>query len=237
MLLAIDTATRSMSLALHDGEVLLAEQTCVAGRQQNSQLAPTIDYLVNLCGITLADLKAVAVCRGPGSYTGLRVGVALAKGIATTAHLPLIGIDTLDILAAGVTECNTRAILIAAVQAGRGRIIAAQFRRKDRQWQARTEPVITTWAEMIADLEPGTYFVTGELNEKWDAACENAPDGVTLKPVAVSDRARRAGHLAELAWSVLNAGGYKTGEHTTEALHEAFHPAHVLPIYLKSPDE
>jgi tRNA threonylcarbamoyladenosine biosynthesis protein TsaB len=237
MLLAIDTATRSMSLALHDGQVLLAEQTCVAGKQQNSQLAPTIDYLTTMCGITLADLKAVAVCQGPGSYTGLRVGVALAKGIATTARLPLVGITTLDIVAAGVTECNTRATLIAAVQAGRGRIIAAHYQRKANQWFSKTDPQITTWASLMAGLEAGTYFITGEIDDKAEAAMGNAPDGVVLKPVSVSNRARRAGNLAELALAMLKEAGYAQEGQRPEKLHEAFHPMRVLPIYLKSPDE
>ena len=237
MLLAIDTATRSMSLALHNGVQLLAEQTCVAGNQQNSQLAPSIHQLADRCGVSLADLTAVAVCTGPGSYTGLRVGVALAKGIAMTSGVPLVAVPTLEILAAGVTQYKPATILIAIVQAGRGRIIAGHFRRKSNAWYIDTEPYITTWEDLIASLEEGKYLFTGEINEAGQIAIATAAESVQIALVSVSERARRAGNLAELGWASLCEAGGQMGQPVPENIRQAFKPALVQPVYLKSPTD
>lgn len=234
MLLAIDTATRSMSLAIHSGVQLLVEQTCVAGNQQNSQLAPSIHQLAARCGVSLSDLTAVAVCTGPGSYTGLRVGVALAKGIAMTAGIPLVPVPTLNILAAGVTHYKPASLLVAIVQAGRGRIIAGHYRRKANNWHIETESYITDWDNLLAGLEPGKYLFTGEINETGEAAIAAADENVQITTVSVSERARRAGNLAELAWGALCEAGAHMGQPLPEDIQQTFKPALVQPVYLKS---
>src|SRR5690606_20526166 len=108
MLLAIDTATRSLSLALHDGDTVIAEQMWRTGNRHNALLAPAIQQMMDVCDVTMQDITAIAVTTGPGSYTGLRIGVAFAKGLAAVNNLPLIGVSTLDMLAAGQPFQNAR---------------------------------------------------------------------------------------------------------------------------------
>ena len=122
MILAIDTATDWVGLALHDGNAILAEFGWRSRRTQTVELAPAVAQLWARTGITAANLDAVAVAVGPGSYTGLRVGLALAKGIALAHKLPLIGVPTLDIVAAGVPRHETDLLVVA--QAGRTRLWA-----------------------------------------------------------------------------------------------------------------
>ena len=224
MLLAIDTATRSMSLALHDGKTLIAEQIWRTGNQHNTLLAPSVRQMMEVCDVSIDDLSAIAVTKGPGSYTGLRIGVAFAKGVAAVNRLPLIGISTLDMLAAGQPFQNTRYRLLAMLQAGRGRIIAGVYRVKKGRWEALEEPQLTTWEALLDDLE-GSYYVTGEVNEKGHAAIKAAKaEGLSLTLVAPAHRARRAGFLAQEAWRRYHAGEP-----------DEFEPAKLVPVYMKSP--
>ena len=99
MLLAVDTSTTQAGIALYDGRVL-AEVSWLAGRDHGRQLLPVIrDMLIRL-GRTPTDLTAVAAARGPGSFTGLRVGLSVGRGLAFALGLPLYGIGSLDVLAA-----------------------------------------------------------------------------------------------------------------------------------------
>ncbi len=100
MLLAIDTATRATGVCLANGAQILAEHIWHSERYHTVELAPEVAVLLQRNHVDLNDLEAVAVASGPGSYTGLRIGMALAKGIALAQRIPLIGVPTLDILAA-----------------------------------------------------------------------------------------------------------------------------------------
>lgn len=220
VLLALDTTTHALSLALYDGNTLLAEQLWVAGNQHNSLLADAIVNTLRVCSLATTDLTAVAVAIGPGSYTGLRIGVSLAKGIADARKLPLIGVTSLDILAVP-QPISTRNRLLCVVQAGRGRIIAAQYHTKKGRWHPETEPIITDWASIIATLTQPT-LVTGEIDD--DGRAQLAAASKEIVVVSPALRARRAGLLAEEAWRRWQAG--------TSA---DFNPMTLTPLYLKAP--
>lgn len=223
MLLALDTATQTMSLALHDGEALLAEQTWHSGNKHNQLLANAIQTMFAACDIGLDALTVLAVSTGPGSYTGLRVGVALAKGMAAVRDLPLVGVSSLDTLAAAHPFQNTRHHLLVVVQAGRGRIVAGRYRVKKGRWVPYADPRLTTWEELLAGLE-GSFFVTGEVDAAGRSALEAArTDARALTLVNPAQRLRRAGFLAQEAWR-----RYHEGSPTD------FAPARLLPLYLKT---
>ena len=224
MLLAIDTATQFLSLALHDQHTLIAEQSWQAGNRHNTLLAISIQTILNQCEVKPDALTAVAVSIGPGSYTGLRVGVALAKGIAQMGHLPLVGISSLDTLAASQPFHNTKHTLLAVVQAGRGRIIAAPYRVKKGRWMADEDPTLTTWDKLLTDLPDGSYYVSGEVDEEGRARiAEHTRDTAPLTLVSAAHRTRRAGFLAQEALRLLDSHP-----------HTDFEAAKVQPIYLKS---
>lgn len=224
MLLAIDTATRFLSLALHDGHELIAEQIWRTGNKHNSLLAASVQELLDVCDLSPSSLTALAVSTGPGSYTGLRIGVSLAKGMAAANDLPLIGVSTLDTLAAGSPFENTRYRLLTIVQAGRGRIISGEYRVRKGRWEADAEPILGTWEELLAERE-GSYYITGEVNEKGRAAIDEArSDELLLTLVQPTYRIRRPGVLAQEALR-----RYETGEP------QDFHPAKCVPYYLQAP--
>jgi len=224
MLLAIDTATRYMSLALHDGQTLIGEQTWRTANRHNALLAPSLAQMLDICDVKMDDLSVIAVTHGPGSYTGLRIGVSFAKGIAAVKQLPLIGISTLDMIAVGQPVQSTRYKLLVVIQAGRGRIIAAQYRVKKGRWSADNEAEITAWEDLLEGLD-GSYYVSGEIDQKGRVAIEAARENeASLTIVDAAYRLRRGGFLAQEAWR-----RYENGSP------EDFLPTKLVPIYMSSP--
>lgn len=223
MLLAIDTATRQISLALHDGATLLAEHTWPSDNQHTVQLAPGISRLLAQAGVRPSDLTAYAVTIGPGSFTGLRIGVAAAKGMAAASGAPLVGINTLDVVVAGHPGTYSAA-LVALVQAGRGRVIARSHHWQKGAWTPRTDMRNLDWLGLIAAID-GEAIITGELDASGLKLLRDAQASGTPLSIAPGGlRLRRAGMLAELAWAKLRAADSAA----------PFDPAHVTPIYVKS---
>ena len=104
MLLAVDTSTRAMGVALYDGARVLSEMTWISKNHHTIELAPTVEQALGHIGGGSDDLKALGVAIGPGSFTGLRIGLALAKGLALSHRLPIVGIPTLDVVAGARTR-------------------------------------------------------------------------------------------------------------------------------------
>lgn len=128
--LALDTATDRASVAVVDaaGQAMALRQW-ESRRRHTVELAPTVRQLLLEAGVTAGDLAAVAVAIGPGSYTGLRIGLALAKGLALVTGCPVVGIPTLDIVAAACSPplAVRTDPLWAFLAAGRGRFIACRY--------------------------------------------------------------------------------------------------------------
>ena len=224
MLLAVDTATRVMSIALHDGNFLLAERTWHTNNRHTVELVPAIQDILAGGGVATDHLTALAASIGPGSYTGLRIGVAFAKGLAASHRLPLVGVSTLDILAAGQPYYQSGLGLIVVVQAGRGRIIVNSYRWRKGRWVSHTDARLMTWETLIETLD-GPACITGEIDPKGLEIITKTPGGkFPLTIASPAYRLRRAGFLAQLAWEKLNAADDKSVYSATK----------LLPIYVKS---
>lgn len=217
MLVAIDTATEQASLALHDGFRVRAEDTWEARRRHTTELSPRLARAMAQVGVPPRKLSGVAVAKGPGSFTGLRIGMSVAKGLAVAQNLPLVAIPTLDIVASAQGRDGRR--LGAVLQAGRGRITIAFYRWESDGWQVEREAYLTTWANLTGDLVEPTLFC-GEVDQVGTDMMGRLGDRAILRPAAW--RVRRAGFLAELGWQRLNRG-------------EVDDPAALTPIYLKHP--
>lgn len=222
MLLAIDTATQLMSLALHDGQNLVAEQSWHTLNSHTIELAPTIQAMLARAGITVNDLTGLAVSIGPGSFTGLRIGVSLAKGLASVRSLPLVGMSTLDILAIGTPQVT--GALVAVVRAGRGRIIAGRYQWRKGRWAHRGDPQLMDWQTLLASID-GTASLTGEIDAEGHATLAEAQArSVPITVLPAAQRLRRAGYLAQEAWALLAADK------------DGYPAAKVMPLYVKTKD-
>ncbi len=196
MILAIDTATRWTGLALFDGKTMIAEQGWRGMHTQTVELAPSIAALLLKAGLAADDLHAISVAIGPGSYTSLRVGLAVAKGLSLAHQIPLVGVPTLDIIAASI-GLRTGSLLVA-VEAGRSRVIAGLYRwQENKGWQPSERPIIDTWETLLFHLENPTTFA-GEISPDAAKLIRASKKPFYLVPAAAS--VRRAGYLAEIGW-------------------------------------
>jgi len=200
MILAIDTATQYAGLALYNTDGIFAEEAWFAGRNHTVELMPRVDRMLNLAGLSVAGLSALAVSLGPGSFTGLRIGLAAAKGMALPHKLPVMGIPTLDIVAYPFRASKVPVWTIA--QAGRGRILTACYGNVEGQWQVTTPPYITNFNE-LAELINTPSLCTGEINQEAEQILRQRSKARVVSPAT---RVRRAGYLAEIAAARLDAG-------------------------------
>ena len=127
-LLLIDTAVNAASVALTSDKKILAQKENTRQNDHAAWLHPAIQSLFEETGISIRQLDAVGVTAGPGSYTGLRVGMAAAKGFCFAQNIPLISISTLQLLAAGVQEDATD-LIIALIDARRDEVYAGVYDR------------------------------------------------------------------------------------------------------------
>ncbi|MBP7962480.1 MAG: tRNA (adenosine(37)-N6)-threonylcarbamoyltransferase complex dimerization subunit type 1 TsaB [Caldilineaceae bacterium] len=214
MLLALDTATTTASIALYDLETdhLLAELTWQARRRQTQELTPAIQDLLARMDLTPADITALAATTGPGSFTGVRIAISMAKGIALgLPALPtLIGLPTLSVTAAPWVDVAAKLSpaprIVACIQAGRGRYNWAAFSPAhplhrpgvDDHGAGKAVEFVATLAAFAAPV-----WLVGEVGEDLAASVAG------LAHVNVVDNIfalRRAGHLARLAALHLAAG-------------------------------
>jgi tRNA threonylcarbamoyladenosine biosynthesis protein TsaB len=128
LILSIETSTKVCSVALHRGQTLLASSEILIERSHSKFITLLIDNLFSHSGEKMADLDAVAVSKGPGSYTGLRIGVSTAKGICYALEKPLISIDTLASMAFAVNRFNIqKALLCPMIDARRMEVYCAIY--------------------------------------------------------------------------------------------------------------
>ncbi len=198
MLLAIDTSTAQTGLALYDTDGLLAECNWHSGRQHTAQLLPQLARLLENLERTPDMLSAIAVATGPGSWSGLRVGMSTAKGLAMARALPIIGIGTLDVLAAQHWQPGLR--VQALLELGRDRYASAIY--ADDMADAAEPQILTTAAALEPPPAPTVYC--GDLGRLLDGL-HAMPEGLARIPRPAA-RIRRAGVLAELGWLRLQHG-------------------------------
>jgi tRNA threonylcarbamoyladenosine biosynthesis protein TsaB len=196
LLLALDTSTSTASVALFDGQRVLSETTWQAGREHSTRLLGEVDAAFERIGRTPTELTGLVVARGPGSFTGVRVALSVAKGMAAGLRIRAWGVSSLDVLAhaAGDVDLPVRAVL----EAGRGRYATALYVHGQSVQAAR----LATLDELKGLIEEPT-LVIGELTPEARGQLERLP---SARLAAVAACSRRAGYLAELGWRQAQSG-------------------------------
>ncbi|HZO25898.1 MAG TPA: tRNA (adenosine(37)-N6)-threonylcarbamoyltransferase complex dimerization subunit type 1 TsaB [Chloroflexota bacterium] len=200
MLLAVDTSTTRAGIALYDGDVL-AEVVWQAGRDHGRHLMPVVEETMRRIGLQPADLTAIAAARGPGSFTGLRVGLSVAQGLAVALGVPAYGIGSLEVLAAGLPPLGSpvRAVLAA----GRGRFATALF-QADGGRLRQADEVVGVTLDSLLRLMVERCAIVGDLDAESRTRLAALGEHVWVAPPAVS--VRRPSVLAELAWQRFRQG-------------------------------
>lgn len=207
MELSIDTASEVASIALSREGVLEAEATWRCRRNHTVELLPAIERLLAGAGAAKSDLTAVFVCTGPGMYTGLRVGVSTAQGLAYALATPVVGVGRLELDAKQHATYPGR--IVAVHRAGRGDLAWAAYRPSP--WREVTAPRLDRPEEVLRKVRGRTLFC-GEVDEALASAigATLGAKGVIASPAA---SVRRAGTLAEVGFERLSAGqGQPAGE-------------------------
>jgi len=200
MLLAVDTSTARAGIALYDGDVL-AEAVWHAGRDHGRLLMPAIDETMQRIGRQPGDLTAVAAARGPGSYTGLRVGLSVVQGLSVALGVPAYGISSLEVLAAGIPPLGVPVRTVLA--AGRSRFATALFQPGPYQY-IQVGEVMGVTLDSLLRLVVERCAIVGDLDAESRTRLAALGEHVWVASPALS--VRRPAVLAELAWQRLSQG-------------------------------
>ncbi|MDX5626764.1 MULTISPECIES: tRNA (adenosine(37)-N6)-threonylcarbamoyltransferase complex dimerization subunit type 1 TsaB [unclassified Brenneria] len=158
-ILALDTATEACSVALwNDGEIHSLFEVCP--REHTQRVLPMVRQALAESGLTLNALDALAFGQGPGSFTGVRIGIGIAQGLALGADLPMIGVSTLATMAQGAFRRTGATQVLAAIDARMGEVYWAQYQREaDGRWQGDASEAVLT-PQQVQSL-------TEQLSGRW----------------------------------------------------------------------
>ena len=213
-ILLIETSTSLCSVALADGERIAASRESAEPRAHAAMTAPYVKEVLDECGLSAEQLDAVCVSAGPGSYTGLRVGVSTAKGICFAAGIPLLSVGTLALLvhqarAEGLLPEGCRHV-IPMIDARRMEVYTAVFTPEGEQL-TEVQPQVITSESFLAERNAGPVLVIGDGAAK----CENALAGPGAHFVQTCPRAS--------AMLIPALRAYEAGEFRDTAYFEPFY--------------
>lgn len=215
MLLAIDTSSLVLGCALAEEDRLIAEWTVQRKLTHSEQLIPHMDAMLKEAGVERKDVTAFACALGPGSFTGLRIGLATAKMAARIWGVPLIGVDTLEGLAWNMA--GAQAFILPLEDAQRGNVYAALYGAYETMWLEKKAAAAPIDAVIEAALRHGGPLIAvGEAADLYKDKLKDA--GILLAPP--QNRCCRAGSIAMAAWAKWKRG-------------ETADPMTVVPNYIR----
>src|SRR5688572_30474723 len=198
-IIALETSDRAGSIALADCDKLVAEQVLDSRQRSGQSLAPGIRSLLDLAGWRTQEVELIALTIGPGSFTGLRVGVVTAKTLAYAIGARCVGLNTLEVIAAQVPVMWPR--LSVAMNAGRGELFHARFTSSLEsgssalaRWVVSHDPSIIDREQWLNSLDSHTAIAGPALVDSL---------GLVAQGVPIVDQAQwtpRAATVAALAW-------------------------------------
>ena len=203
-ILALESSAVAASVALCEDEVLIGQTFQNTGLTHSQTLLPMAEHLLQGCGLTMQDIDLVAVAQGPGSFTGLRIGVAAAKGLAWAAELPCAGCSTLESMAWNLAGFQGE--VCAAMDARRKQVYNARFRVDGLQPYRITPDRAISLEDLVAELKgtETTQIVVGDGAELCYDALTAA--GIPAKLAPPNLRMQSAWGVARLALEQARAG-------------------------------
>jgi tRNA threonylcarbamoyladenosine biosynthesis protein TsaB len=217
-ILAVETSTQAGSVAVVDDEELVSERFVKTPRTHSERLLSAIDDVLEMSGVTLAELDGFAVSLGPGSFTGLRIGLSTVKGLAMATEKPLAGIPTLDVLAQNVPF--TSRLVCPMLDARKSQIFAALFRWQEdgglakltENMAVKPEDLLGRISEEVVVLGSGVRTYQEVILEKLGARTFIAPPHLQHPRAAV---------VGCLGLDLMKRKGFH-GD-----------PLHVVPVYVR----
>jgi tRNA threonylcarbamoyladenosine biosynthesis protein TsaB len=156
-ILAVDTATKSCSVAIVEKESMIAETTLFIEQTHSKHLMEMIDAVLNLSGLTVSELDGFAVTRGPGSFTGLRIGISSIKGFALASGKPVVGVSSLDSLA--MQCCFSSYLISPLLDARKGEVYFSRYRFENGYLKKEVEEQVISPGQAVCDINEPCLFV------------------------------------------------------------------------------
>lgn len=215
--LGFDTATLNCSVALIDDEQLISVYSLNSCRSHSQRLLSSIHGILAQAGFTLEDLSAMAVAIGPGSFTGLRIGLSTAKGLAFATGKPMVGVQTLD--AAASSLALTDRLLCPVIDARKGQIYTALYRYRDACQLQKLTPDMALYPQDLCELIREPVIFVGNGIEAYGPLWKERLKGLAHF-ASFSSHAPWAAAVARLGLERLRRG-------------EADDPHTILPFYIR----
>jgi tRNA threonylcarbamoyladenosine biosynthesis protein TsaB len=156
-ILAVDTATTSCSVAIVDNTSLLSEFTLAKEETHSKHLMDMVKEALRMSGLNFSDLDGFAVTRGPGSFTGLRIGISTIKGLAVASEKPVVGVSSLEALAFQVSY--SRDLICPILDARRGEVYFSRYRFLNGHLKKQTKERVAPPDQAVDDLNESCLFV------------------------------------------------------------------------------
>lgn len=164
-ILAIDTSNQVMSTAVLNGEQLIAEYTTNVKKNHSIALMPAVEKVLKEAGLSPEDLNKIVVARGPGSYTGVRIGVTTAKTMAWTLNIPVVGVSSLE--AAAFNGLYFPGLICSFFDARRGRVFAGVYQPEDGELNKVLDEqnvLFTDWLEELKHQQEKVLFIGNDFS-------------------------------------------------------------------------
>ena len=218
-ILALETSAKAVSVAVAENDTVIASRFANEGQTHSVTMMPMLDGMLRETGLTLRDMELIAVSNGPGSFTGLRIGVSAAKGLAWALDVPCCGVSTLDAMAQNALDFE--GIVIGAMDARREQIYNALFLCHDGHLQRLTE-----------DRAIGLDALLPEMEKYSDLPKLVVGDGAALCYTYLSERGITCG-MREGECGLQNAQGVAQAAYEMALRGMTVSARDLIPVYLR----
>ena len=195
-ILGIDTSTMAANVAVLEDDKLICEYTINTKKTHSQKLMPMIENMLKISDIEIKDIDAIGICVGPGSFTGLRIGMATAKAMAHVHNIPLVGINSLEILGSNIELSNKK--ICAILDAQRNQVYTCRYIFEGNKSKALEEISIKPIDDLLEELQATNeeWVIVGEAVYKYKEKIE-AISNITI--ASPSNHITKASSLCDLA--------------------------------------
>lgn len=208
LVMGIDTSSDIGAVGLCNENGIIGEINIHLFHRHSEELLTNIDFLLNQSGYTIGEIEGLSVTIGPGSFTGLRIGLSTVKAFAQVFKIPVLGVSTLDLLAYNTTI--DKSWLVPAIDARHRRVYTALYRnrqcdiRSSKRWPDRAMTVDDLLKELQDNDPDGVYYIIGDGSLAYREQFEKSP--LDIKFVPAGFNIPRGGFLAEIGRFYIQKG-------------------------------
>ena len=172
-ILGIDTSTMAANVSVIEDDKLICEYTINTKKTHSQKLMPMIENMLNLSDISIKDIEAIAICVGPGSFTGLRIGMATAKAMSHVNNIPIVGVNSLEVLATNMDLCNRK--ICSILDAQRNQVYTGKYIIENGELKELEEISINPIDDLLKELEESldNWVILGEATYKYKDKIES----------------------------------------------------------------